>query len=198
MAKHASSASKIVTLLVVILLGWVFWHFSPLFLPRYRWVHVRTDVIAKEATARGFPSTMAQLDTKFDIVFGYMPRGTDDPRPWVLYSMTPAWHEFTQNPDDDETTLMKRCAIISDRTGQPITGYLLGSGQYKDKFFRAKAWRFPPGSLGFPEIRPVVMFDAMTLEKCGIGEAEVLHSDSRDERKWQPDEDEYEPGAAAP
>ena len=51
MAKHASSASKIVTLLVLILLGWVFWVFSPMFLPRYRWVHVRTDEIAKDATA---------------------------------------------------------------------------------------------------------------------------------------------------
>ena len=49
MAKHASSASKIVTLLVLILLGWIFWHFAPMFLPRYRWVNVRTDVIAKEA-----------------------------------------------------------------------------------------------------------------------------------------------------
>ena len=196
MAKHASSASKIVTLLVVILLGWIFWHFAPMFLPRYRWVHVRTDQIAKEATARGLPTTVAKLETQFDIVFGYMPRGKDDPRPWVLFRMNQPWHEFTGNPDDDETTLMKRCAIISDRTGEGISGYLLGSGQYKDRFYKAKAWRFPPGSLGFPEIRPVVMFEAMTLEKCDIGEAEVLSAASRDGRQWQPDDDEYEPGAA--
>ena len=196
MAKHASSASKIVTLLVLILLGWIFWHFAPMFLPRYRWVNVRTDVIAKEATAKGRPTTMAQLDKQFDVVFGYDSRGKDDPRPFILFSMTPAWHEFTGNPDDDETGVMKRCYIISDRTGAGITGYLLGSMQYKDKFFKAKAWRFPPGSLGFPDDRPVVMFEHMTLEKLEIGEAQVMSNAMRDSRQWLPDDDEYEPAAA--
>lgn len=198
MAKHASSTSKIVTLIVLILLGWVFWHFAPFFLPRYRWTNVRFDEIAKQATAKGFPTTAAQLETQFEIEFGYAPRGPDDPRPWVLFKMTPAWHEFTGNPDDDETGVMKRCAIISDRTGAPITGYLLGSGQYYDKFFRAKAWRLPPGSLGFPDVRPVVLFEAMSLEKLDFTESQVLSNAMRDPGQWQPDEDDYEPPTATP
>lgn len=198
MAKHASSTSKIVTLIVLCIFGLVFWYAAPFFLPRYRWTEVKFDELAKQATAKGFPTTAAKLETQFAVEFGYVPRGPGDPRPWVLFKMTPAWHEFTGNPDDDEVGVMKRCAIISDRTGVSITGYLLGSGQFKDRYFRAKAWRLPPGSLKFPEERPVVLFEAMTLEKFEIGEADVLSAASRNPKAWQPDDDGYEPPAPTP
>lgn len=192
MAKHASSTSKIMTLLVLCLLGGVFWHFAPLFLPRYRWTDVKFEEIAKQASARGLPTSAAKLQTQFDIEFGYDPRSPDDPAPWILLAMTPPWHEFTGNPDDEEVGIKKRAFIVSDRTGKPITGYLLGSGQYKDRFFRAKAWRFPPGSLGHPDGRPVVLFEAMTLEKFDIGQAQVTSNALRDPNQWQDDEDGFE------
>ena len=198
MAKHASSTSKIVTLIVLVIFSLVFWHAAPFFLPRYRWSEVRFDEVAKQAATRGFVTTAAKLETQFAVEFCYAPRGAGDPRPWVLLKMTPAWHEFTANPDDDETGVLKRCAIISDRTGESITGFLLGSGQDKDKFFRAKAWRLPPGSLKFPEERPVIIFEAMTLEKFEIGESQVMSHAMRDPGQWQPDDDGYEPPAKVP
>jgi hypothetical protein len=195
MAKHASSTSKIVTLIVLCLLGWGFWNVSPLFLPRYRWTKVKFEDIARESTAKGMPTTAAKLSTQFDIRFAYNPRGNGDPAPWILLSMSPKWSDFMGNPDLDEEGVMKRCHIVSDRTGEPITGYLLGSGQYKDFFFKAKAWRFPPGSLGHADERPVVLFEAMSLEKFDIGEAQVYSNALRDPHQWQPDDDGWEPTA---
>ena len=196
MAKHASSASKIVALIVLIVIGTIFYNVSHLFLPRYRWVSVNFEEIAQKATARGMPTTADKLRTKFDVEFGYYPRGKkpdQDPNPWVLLKMTPAWHEFTGNDDDSEVGIARRAIIISDRTGEPLSGFALGSGQFKDRYFRAKAWRFPPGSLGKSSDRPIILVEAMELEKFDIGAAEVINAALRDPTQWTPDDDGYEP-----
>lgn len=193
MPKHTKSTSKWFTLVVLLIIGGVGWYYSPMFLPRYRWSEVKFNEIAQDAATRGIKTDMKKLETQFDIEFGLLKRGSNDPRPWVLFRMNPQWHEFTMNPDDDETGLMKRCYIISDRTGQPVPEYLLGSGQYKDRFYGAKAWRLPPGSLGFPDDgHPVILYEASTLEKFEIGRAQVLSNASRDVREWEEDDDGYE------
>jgi hypothetical protein len=194
MAKHSSSTSKVVTLIVLTVLGMVFWQVAPLFLPRFRWTHVDFDEIAKQASAKGTPLTAAQAATQFDIEFCYLPRAKEgDPRPWVLLKMTPPWHQFTGDDDNNEEGRMVRCTIISDRTGEPPGGYLLGSEQYKDRFFKAKAWRFPPGTFNMDKERPIILVDMMSLEKFDIGQAQVISVQLRDPRIWEPDDDGFEP-----
>lgn len=193
MARPQSSASKIIILLLLAVLGAIAYALAPMFLPVYRWMNVDFAKIAREATARGIPTSAALVAKPFEVEFAYVERGPDDPRPWVLLSMNPTWAEATGDVED-EAGLALRCTVIGDRTGKPISGFLLGSHNYKDRFFKAKVWRLPPGSLGLDKERPIILFDAMTLEKMDIGRAEELNYQLKNHLVWTQDEDGYTPG----
>jgi hypothetical protein len=198
MAKAKTSASGIITLFVLALLGAVAWFVAPMFLPVYRWQHVDFARIAADASRRGIPTTIAQVSTEFDVEFAYQPRGTGDPRPWVLLAMTPSWADATGDDANDESGKAVRCTVIGERTGKTVSDFLLGSNHYKDRFFQAKAWRLPPGSLpGMDAQRPIILFKGGTLEKMEYGKAETLQFALRDPRLWEPDDDEWTPPAAA-
>ena len=197
MAKAQNSGSTIVALFIVVVLGVVAWFISPMFLPIYRWQHVDFSRIAAEATKRGIPTTTALAASEFDVEFAYSPRGPGDPRPWVLLAMTPTWAEATGDDSNDEVGKAVRCNVIGERTGLSVSEFLLGSNHYKDRFFQAKAWRLPPGSMGLDPERPTVLFKGGSLEKMDYGKAESLNFALRDPKVWEPDDDGWVVGATA-
>lgn len=196
MARSQSSASKIIILLLLVVLGAIAYALAPMFLPVYRWMNVDFAKIAREATARGMPTSAALVGKQFEVEFAYVERGPTDPRPWVLLSMNPTWAEATGDAEQDEAGLARRCIVIGDRTGKPVSSFLLGSHNFKDRFFKAKAWRLPPGSLGLDKERPIILFDAMTLEKMEIGRAEQINYQLKNQDIWTPDDDGYTPAGA--
>lgn len=194
------STSRILTLFLLAIFGAIAWFLAPFFLPMYRWMKVDFAKEAQAATSRGFPCTEDQLKTVFDVEVAYHPRGDNDPRPFVLMRMTPDY--FSVYPDDnwswDEESLALRIVFIGDRTGTPPSDFNFGGGTYQHRYFKAKAWRFQPDSLGFKtEERPVILYDEMTLDKFSIGEAQVRHEQLINPRIWTPDDDGYEPPSAA-
>lgn len=200
MATAKSSSGGIVSLLVLVVLGAVAWFIAPMFLPVFRWQNVDFAKIASDATRRGFPTTAAVVSTEFDVEFAYLPRGATDPHPWVLLGMSPTWADATGDESNDEAGIAVRCNVIGDRTGKPVSDFLLGSNHYKDRFYQAKAWRLPPGSLpGFSGERPILLFKGGTLEKMEYTKAEVLHFALRDPTAWEHDDDGWvAPTAEAP
>jgi len=196
MAKSQSSSSKIITLFILVVFGAVGWFIAPMFLPMYRWLHVDFSKIAADATKRGVPTTTAQVSTVYDIEFAHVSRGPNDPRPWVLLKMTPPWSEVTGDPADDEEGKAIRCTVIGERSGLTVSDFMLGSNNFKDRFFQAKAWRLPPGSLGLDQERPILLFQGMSLEKMEHGKAESLNWALKDSKSWEPDDDGWAPAAA--
>ncbi len=173
-ARPQSSTSRILTIFMLVAFGALVWFLAPFALPVYRWVHVDFADISAKANANGYKVTLDQVSKKYKVEFGYLPRGKGDPRPWVLLKMTPDYYSVV--PDDDfsvdEEGLLLRATIISDRNGEQPSEFLRGAGQSKDRYFRAEAWRFPPKSLGLNTgERPVILYDAMSLEKLTIGQA---------------------------
>lgn len=192
MAKAKNSASSIITLFILAVFGVVAWFISPMFLPIYRWQHVDFARIAAEATKRGIPTTTALAAKEFDVEFAYTPRGPGDPRPWVLLTMTPTWAEASGDESNDEVGKAVRCNVIGERTGLSVSEFLLGSNHYKDRFFQAKAWRLPPGSISLDPERPTILFKGGSLEKMEYGKAESLNFALRDPGVWEPDDDGWE------
>ena len=197
MAKAKNSGSTIVALVILAVLGVVAWFIAPMFAPVYRWQHVDFAKIAADATRRGIPTTTALVSTEFDVEFAYVSRGPGDPRPWVLLAMTPTWAEATGEDSNDEAGKAVRCNVIGERTGLTVSEFLLGSNHYKDRFFQAKAWRLPPGSIGLDLERPTILFKGGSLEKMEYGKAESLNYALRDPKVWEPDDDSWVPAAAA-
>jgi len=174
-ARPQSSTSRILTVFMLVGFGALVWFVAPWFLPVYRWVNVDFAEISAKANANGYRVTADQVGKKYLVEFGYVPRGKGDPRPWVLLKMTPEYYSVV--PDDDfsvdEEGLLLRATIINDRTGEQPSEFLRGAGQFKDRYFRAEAWRFPPKSLGLNTgDRPVILYDSMSLEKMSIGQAQ--------------------------
>lgn len=197
MAKAKTSASGIITLFLFALFGVGAWFISPMFLPVYRWRNVEFATIAAEATRRGTPTTTALVSTEFDVEFTYASRGPGDPHPWLLLAMTPTWAEATDDEANDESGRAIRCNVIGERTGESVSQFLLGSNHYKDRFYRARAWRLPPGALpGFGSERPIILFKGGTLEKLEYTRAEVLHFALRDPKIWELDDDGWAPAKA--
>lgn len=197
MAKAKNSGSTIVALFIVVVLGVVAWFIAPMFAPVYRWQHVDFAAIAADATRRGIPTTTALVSKEFDVEFAYVPRGPGDPRPWVLLGMSPSWAEATGDEGNDEAGKAIRCNVIGERTGKSVSEFLLGSNHYKDRFYEAKAWRLPPGSIGLDPERPTLLFKGGTLEKMLYTKAETLHFALRDPKSWEQDDDGWVPAAAA-
>ena len=120
-----------------------------------------------------------ELRQEYKVLVRFNPRGDTDPCGWQVISMDPAW--VTTNPKHtDEDHILVRCTFISERDGTPPSKLFLGSGgaaAYKDRYWKAVVWRFPPGSYGFNRARPVVVYRGDTFEKMPLADAEALATD---------------------
>jgi len=135
--------------------------------------------------ARRLGTTEAALQQPVTVVFRHAPRGEGDPLPWQLVTTDPAREE--------EQHLLIRAVIISDRNGEPVGALNLGSGNFRDRHFTAKAWRFPAGTFpGLNRKRPVVVFDAASLEKLDTNKA--MYWDSELRSGWDNDDAEVDDG----
>lgn len=184
------------SIFVLVVIGTIAWFLAPWFLPVYRWLHVDFEKIAAQAKTNGYHVTTEQVSTIYKVEFAYLPRHKTDPRPFVLLKMDPPYYDIV--PDDDwsvdEDGLLLRCTVINDREGKPPSEFYYGSGQFKDRYFKAEAWRLPPKSLGLSTgDRPVILYNAMTLEKLSIGEAQGRQGRVDDPRLSIPDEDGWAP-----
>jgi hypothetical protein len=170
-----SSSSKLISLMfvVVALIGGYF--LSPMFLPTWRWKNVD---FKQMAITTGKKESV--LSTIFNVEVRYHPRNNNssDPAPWQVLTMDPMWHTVDKNNENEEN-LAVRCTFISERTGSPLPAIYLG-GTYKDRYFKCKAYRFPPGSFGQVATRPVLVFLPSTLDKMSIGVAQTREAEVKE------------------
>jgi len=196
MPRAANSASRIATVFFLVLFCVLVWFVAPLFLPVWKWRNLDfAEVAAKHHRDE------SKLKTEFDVVLRFRPRGNNyaDPLSWQIVTMKPEWNQVYER-QLDEDHLLVRCALLSDRSGEPPSEIYVGAS-YKDRYFRAKVWRLPPGALGFGKTRPVVVYQAMSFEKMSIGEAQMLDVQLTG-RDWEDDDliaerdDGWDPAAA--
>ena len=189
MAASNTVASRLAVLVVLTPFLVALWFAAPYVLPMWRWQHMDLEALAKTS---GTP--LATLEQRYLVVFRHSERGPNDPLSWQLLEMKPEWK------DGEEDKLAVRATIVSDRSGEPISAMSLGSGSYKDRYFKAEAWRLPPGAFGFNKHRPVIVFDHQTLEKLGISPAMSWEDTvgSQHSPKWPNDDDAVEDGYVPP
>jgi hypothetical protein len=178
-------SAKLATIFVLIPLCAIAWYAAPLVLPMWLWQNVKFEELS-----RTLAIPEATLRQQVKVTFRHAPRGDNDPLPWQLIATEPAREE--------EDHLLVRALIISDRSGQPVSALNLGSGNFRDRYFTAMAWRFPAGAIpGLNAKRPVVVFDGYTLEKPDTSKCMFWESELR-EATWTNDDDEVEDGWVAP
>jgi hypothetical protein len=189
----SKTGARLASLAVLLVLGAIVYAFSPLFLPRWRWENLDPNW-DKLALAAKLPA--AKLQSQYDIVVRYKPRGDQDPVPWQVITCSPA-----VDPENEVEFQRVRVTLVSDRTGEPPSALRLGSLNYRDIFFKGKAWRFPPGSLpaimGFNRARPVFVYDASTFDKLDSNEAFRMDGEMK-ESKWTDDDSEIVDGYRPP
>jgi hypothetical protein len=178
-------SSKIATICVLIPLLAIAWYAAPLVLPMWLWQNVKWEEMSRTLA---IPETTLRQQVK--VIFRHAPRGDKDPLPWQLVTTEPAREE--------EDHILVRAVIISDRTGEPVSGLSLGSGNFRDRYFTAMAWRFPAGSIpGLNPKRPVVVFDGFSLEKPDTSKCMFWESELR-EATWTTTDEDVEDGWVAP
>jgi len=178
-------SAKLSLIIVLIPICAIAWYAAPLLLPMWRWQHMQFDVLAKK-----LGTSETALRQQVNVIIRHAPRGDNDPVAWQLVTTDPA-HE-------QEDHLLIRAVIIGDRDGEPVSKFNLGSGSFKDRYYTAKAWRFPAAS--FPVLnqkRPVVVFEAFSLEKVDTGKAIYWDAELRDS-KWENDDEEVDDGWTGP
>jgi hypothetical protein len=173
------AAIAFVAVMVPILVG--AWFALPFFAPMYLWTKVDLRAIA---AAKSVPESA--LATKFDLQVRYNPRGDGDPLPWQIISMAPTFQSVYPNAEDEQELLV-RCTFISGNDGKPPSTTFINN-TFKDRYFRCKGIRLPPGSLGFNAKRPVVVYDRMSLSTMSITDADMT---MRSVSSWETD-DEWE------
>lgn len=177
--KFSSKIAAIVVLIPVLILGWFI---APLFLPMWRWQNLDFDKMSLK-----YSIAKADLMRQYTVVVRYAPRGEGDPVPWQVMTMDPPWEK------SDEEKILVRTTFVSDRSGAPPSALQLGSGHRRDRYFQAMAWRLPPGACGFNASRPVVVYDAGSLEKLDIRGAEEMDYRANQEG-WISDDEDVEDG----
>lgn len=189
MAASNTFASRLAILVVFTPLAIGAWYAAPYFLPVWRWQNMTEEKLAQLGG-----KSAEVLAKQYHIVFRCSERGPGDPVPWQLIEMKPAWD------DGAEEQMLIRATIVSDRSGEPIGALSMGSGSYKDRYFQAQAWRFPPGSFGFNKHRPVVVFEHDTMTKLDIGRAMSFEEQVGPQKspKWPHDDDAVEDGYTPP
>ncbi len=192
--------SRIALVIVVIPLLLIAYFASPLFLPRWRWENLdpKWEQLAQQAKL-----PVAKLKQTYQVVVRYKARGDQDPCPWQLIASDPLF-----DPENDDDHHLTRVTLISDRTGDPPSSLRLGSLNYRDIYFKGRAWRFPPGVITrsgdrtLNRLRPVVVYDGSSLEKVELSEAYRWEGEMKDANHWTNDDEDIEdgykpPGAAA-
>ncbi len=167
------------------------WWVAPNFLPVWRWKNM--DFI-KLSQQLGLPKD--QLEAVYTVQMRYAPRGLGDPAPWQIMRQEPLFRE-------EEENVWVRCSFISDRTGVSVSDLQLGSGTRFDKFWHAKVWRFPPGTFGQNAKRPVLVYDARTLESFDKNQAAMCANEFGMDiaprgKDWTYDDEEVEDGYVPP
>ncbi len=184
------SGSRIAMVAVIIPILLVAYFVSPLFLPRWRWENMRD----MEGLAIQLKQPAAKLKQTYEVVARYSPRGEGDPVPWQILQSNPLY-----DPENDEGEhKMVRVTLISDRTGEPPSKLRLGSGNYRDVFFKGTVWRFPPGAFGFNRFRPVVVFDGSAFDKMESREAFTWDGEMKETAKWTNDDTDIKDGFKVP
>ncbi|NRA37994.1 MAG: hypothetical protein HRU15_07635 [Planctomycetes bacterium] len=171
-------ARKFSVFLGLVVAGVLFWQIAPMFLPIYKWTKVDFKKIAEKT---GKPQ--AELEKVFSIKMRFNPRGSDDrdPAGWEILEMSPEWIDADTEawPKEDEYKLTVRCKLISDRTGGRPSDFMVGKFYY-DRYFSCKAQRLPPGALGQTSPRPILLYDAGTLQALDRGEVLNYHNNPDD------------------
>lgn len=179
----------VVVIIPMLLLAY---YISPLFLPRWRWENMRDW----EALSVQLKQPVAKLKQTYEVVARYSPRGEGDPVPWQILTSAPL---FDPANEDESEHHMVRVTLVSDRTGEPPSKLRLGSGNYRDVFFKGTVWRFPPGSFGFNRYRPVVVFDGSSFDKMESREAYTWDGEMKEAAtKWTNDDTEIRDGFKVP
>ncbi len=180
MTAPGKKTSKLLSLIIICFILLTLWMVAPLILPMYRWIKVDFPALAAELKV-----PEPRLRTVFNITVRYAPRSPEDPMPWQLLKTDPAYDSVY--PDADrEDRFAQRITLISDRDASPPSKMRVGS-LYQDRYFTAKAWRFPGGTFGFYKDRPVVMYDAFSLDKLFPGEANIIDYEITNSGKWDLD-----------
>lgn len=190
MATPSKNGSRLALIAVLIPLGFLLYYISPLVMPRWRWEHM-DNKWEELASSTKLPQT--KLKQVYDVVVRYKPRGDKDPLPWQVLTSTPLY-----DPQNDEEFHIVRVTLISDHTGDPPSSFLIGSGNYRDVFFKGKAWRFPPGTFGFNKFRPVVVYDGWNFDKLESTEAYRWDGEMKETTKWVNDDTDIEDGYKVP
>ena len=84
--KGEKSTSKIVSLLVVIFMGAIFWFAGDLFLPMYRWFKIDWEDIAQKT---GVPVDQLQVEREYHIRYAPRKGVKDDPYPFQIIHKSP-------------------------------------------------------------------------------------------------------------
>lgn len=165
------------------------WFALPMFLPMYRWLKVDLGAISRQA---GVPES--RLATRYQMHVRYHPRGDGDPLPWQIIDSTPTFNSV-HTSSEDEAEVLVRCTFVSENDGKP-PGTTFINSTFKDRYFRCRALRLPPGTLGFNAKRPVVIYERMSLDKLDIGSADMMQSAVRSwisDDDWEERDDGWQP-----
>jgi hypothetical protein len=190
-----TSTSKIATIIVLIPILAALWYAAPWFLPMWRWQNVDFEEIARKNAEAGY--TQKKLEQEFDFLVYYNPRGgrgSKDPCPFQIITMTPTWKSVYPN-GIDEFELLVRISLVDDRDGNPIDKIWVGSIA-EEGFFKIQGWRLPPGSCGKPKGRPVVVYKGLSMEKLDLSKAISLMGEVKSRENddlWEERDDGWYP-----
>jgi hypothetical protein len=153
-----------IAVMVPILIG--VWFALPMFAPMYLWTKVDLRKIAAESKF-----DQKRLETNFNLEVRYNPRAEGDPLPWQIIRMNPTWISVYPEGEDEENLLV-RCTFVSGNDGAPPSTTFINN-TFKDRYFRVTGLRLPPGSLGFNNKRPVIIYNRLDLAKMSITDADM-------------------------
>lgn len=153
--------AAIIVLVPVCIVGWFV---APLILPVWRWSNLDFPGLAVTTKL-----PQSYLEKRYTFTLRYNSRGDHDPMPWQVMLCEPNWQVAEGQERFDETDLLVRVTLISDRTGEAPALLIAGVGStIRDQFFKCEGWRLPPGTFGANGKRPVIVVDMSTWEKLGI------------------------------
>lgn len=190
-----TSTSKIATIVVLIPILIAAWFAAPWVLPVWYWQNVDIEAIARDHAKDGY--TKESLGREFEWIVWYNPRGgrgSKDPCPFQIYQSNPPWKSVYPNATD-EHELMVRVSLLSENDGEPISKIWIGVTP-EEAFFKIKGYRYPPGTLGKPKGRPVLLYKPMSLEKIDINQGVPMVSIARgweNDDEWEDRDDGFTP-----
>lgn len=173
---------------LILLVGFFFARF---FLPLWAWMNIDEQAIARE---QGLDP--ARLRIEYDGIVYYDARGPEDPAAWQIIYTQPVYE--TEDIYEDEVRV--RVHLINGATGAPPGTLMMGTTE-RDRIRRCRFKRYPAGSLGFTDTRPVCVYDPSSFSSPSIGECRgwvsQLKNFPNDEEIWPERADGWQPTRAA-